>query len=167
MKLGAMTLRGEGRPNQVGDPAFPADFLDFIQALNASGVEYLLVGGYAVGIHGHVRATSDIDFLYRPTPENVARLVEALRHFGAPPDVIDPTHLATPDSVTAFGVPPTRIDLLATISGLTFDQATAGALQIEVAGESLPIIGLAALRANKQASGRERDLDDLRRLPLT
>jgi hypothetical protein len=67
--------------------------------------------------------------------------------------------------VTAFGSPPIRIDLLASISGVTFEQASAQALRIEVAGEVVPVIGLAALRQNKRASGRPRDLDDLARLP--
>jgi hypothetical protein len=147
------------------DAGFPEDFRDFIRALNAHGVEYLLVGGYAVGVHGHVRATADIGFFYQATPENVARLVQALRAFGAPAEVIDPAHLSTRDSVTAFGAPPLRIDLLASIDGVTFAQAAAGALRIDIAGDPLPVIGLAALRANKRASGRKRDLDDLDRLP--
>ena len=66
-----MTPAGEGRPNQPSVAEFPVDFADFVHALNANGVEYLLVGGYAVGVHGYVRATVDIDFFFRRTPENV------------------------------------------------------------------------------------------------
>ena len=160
-----MTPASEARKNDLGDSAFPDDFLDFIRALNESGVEYLLVGGYAVGMYGHVRATSNIDFLYRRTLENVQRLVAAFRKFGAPEYLIDANHLATADAVTAFGAPPTRIDLLASISGVDFEQAQADAVYLDIAGERLAVIGLASLRANKRASGRKKDRDDLKRLP--
>lgn len=155
-----------GRANDFDDGAFPDDFRDFIAALNAAKVEYVLVGGYAVGVHGHIRATSDIDFFYRRTAANARRLIRALGAFGAPPDVMDAEHLLRPESVSAFGSPPMRIDLLASISGVTFDDAVYDQLHVEIAGESLPVIGLAALRANKRASGRRKDKDDLRHLPL-
>ena len=160
-----MTPTAEGRRNDVGDSAFPDDFRDFIRALNTHGVEYLLVGGYAVGMYGHIRATTDIDFFYRCTPENVQRLVEALTRFGAPEHLIDADHLATANAVTAFGAPPTRIDLLASISGVDFEQAIADAVHVDFGGERLPVIGLASLRANKRASARKKDRDDLKRLP--
>lgn len=156
-----------GRKNDLRDSAFPADFLDFIHALNACAVEYLLVGGYAVGMYGHVRATTDIDFFYRCTAQNVDRLIEAMTLFGAPADLIDAHHLGTDDAVTQFGAPPTRIDLLSGISGVTFAQATRDAVRVKIAGELLPVIGLGALRSNKKASGRKKDLDDLKRLPAS
>lgn len=77
-----MKSAGEGRPNEVSDVEFPVDFRDFIHELNAHGVEYMLVGGYAVGIYGYIRATTDIDFFYRPSPDNVERLIGALSAFG-------------------------------------------------------------------------------------
>lgn len=159
-----MTPAGEGRRNQPSVVGFPDDFVDFIHTLNAQHVEYLLVGGYAVGVHGHVRATVDIDFLYRRTPANVTRLLAALQEFGAPSVVFDRAHLETPDTVTAFGQPPIRIDLLSGISGVTFDEAQDGVVQIRVEGNILPVIGLAALRANKRASGRPKDRHDLEQL---
>lgn len=161
-----MTPAGEGKQNVVTDRAFPADFRDFIHELNAHGVEYLLVGGYAVGMYGHVRATSDIDFLYRNTPANIGRLMDALNAFGAPEIVIDREQLAAPKGVTQFGEPPLRIDLLSDITGVTFDEAQSTAVRVEVAGELLPVIGLSALRTNKRASGRKKDRDDLRQLPV-
>ncbi|MCA0377112.1 MAG: nucleotidyltransferase [Gemmatimonadetes bacterium] len=159
-----MTPVGDGRTNRVSGAGFPADFLDLIHELNAHAVDYLLVGGYAVGLYGHVRATSDIDFFYRATSDNVDRLLHALVAFGAPHEVVDREQLVRPDAVTQFGEPPMRIDLLAGISGVSFDEAQADAVQLAVAGETLPVIGLAALRANKRASGRKKDLDDLERL---
>ena len=140
------------------------DFTDFVHALNANGVEYLLVGGYAVGVHGYVRATVNIDFFYRRTTENVTRVLAALQEFGAPPEVLDRAHLDAPDTVTAFGEPPMRIDLLSGLSGVTFEEAREGALQVPLDGDALPVIGLSALRANKQASGRPKDRLDLEQL---
>jgi predicted nucleotidyltransferase len=162
-----MTPAGEGRPNAVTDAAFPRDFLDFIHELNAHAVEYLLVGGYAVGMYGHVRATVDIDFFYRVTPENVDRLMQALVAFGAPEIVVDRAQLAAPNGVTQFGAPPVRIDLLTDITGVSFDEARVDAVELEIAGERLPVIGLDALRRNKQATGRRKDRDDLKRLPTS
>jgi len=161
-----VTGRGrEGQANDASDAAFPEDFLDFIRALNAHAVEFMLVGGYAVGMYGHVRATTDIDFFYRCTSENVERLMRAMTMFGAPAELIDAQHLATPDAVTQLGAPPIRIDLLSSISGVTFEDAATEAVRVEIAGETLPVIGIAALRANKQATKRRKDRDDLRHLP--
>ncbi len=160
-----MTPEVEGRPNDLRHAAFPEDFLDFVHALNAHAVEYVLVGGYAVGVYGHVRATTDIDFFYRRAPDNVARLLSALGAFGAPPVVLDRAHLEAPDTVTAFGEPPTRIDLLSSISGVSFEDAQVAAVHVDINGDVLPVIGLLALRANKLASGRKKDRDDLKRLP--
>lgn len=162
-----MTPAGEGRLNAVGDANFPTDFRDFIHELNAHAVDYLLVGGYAVGMYGHVRATTDIDFFYRTTPENVDRLIHALAAFGAPESVVNREQLAAPMGVTQFGEPPVRIDLLSDITAVSFDEAQVDAVTIEIAGERLPVIGLAALRKNKQATGRKKDRDDLKRLPMS
>lgn len=162
-----MTPAGKGRPNAVAAEAFPRDFLDFIHELNAHAVEYLLVGGYAVGMYGYVRATSDIDFFYRTTPENIDRLIQALVAFGAPEIVVDREQLAAPNGVTQFGAPPVRIDLLSDLTGVSFDEARVDAVELEIAGERLPVIGLDALRRNKQATGRTKDRDDLTRLPTS
>ena len=151
--------------NDTGDSAFPADFLDFIRTLNAHAVEYMLVGGYAVGMYGHVRATTDIDFFYRVTSENIERLMRAMTEFGAPPHLIDEAHLGAAAAVTQMGTPPIRIDLLASLSGVTFEQASPDTIRVEIAGEVLPVIGLAALRQNRQATKRPKDRDDLRHLP--
>jgi hypothetical protein len=159
-----VTPAGEGRRNQPSVAEFPADFLDFVHALNANGVEYLLVGGYAVGVHGYVRATVDIDFFYRRTTENVTRVLAALQEFGAPLVVLDRAHLEAPDTITAFGEPPMRIDLLSSVSGVSFDEATVGRLLVRVDDGVLPVIGRAALLANKRASGRPKDRHDIEQL---
>lgn len=140
------------------------DFLDFIGTLNRHDVEFVLVGGYALGVHGVIRATGDIDFLYRRSTENVARLCRALEEFGAPPIVIDPTSLMHPDMVSMFGNPPVRIDLLSNISGVTYAQVWKGRVTLALNDETLHVIGLTELRASKAASGRAKDKSDLRLL---
>lgn len=150
-----------GRSNN----ALSADIIDFIAALNANRVDFVLVGGYAVGVYGVIRATADIDFLYRRSPDNIARLCRALVEFGAPESVIDPVALSRPDMVTMFGAPPNRIDLLSDITGVDTNVVWAGARVIELDEQPLRVIGLAELRKNKAATGRRKDRDDLRRLP--
>lgn len=149
---------------RTSNVTFTDDFRDCIANLNAQRVVFVLVGGYAVGFHGVVRATGDIDFLYQRTKENVARLCAALRDFGAPDQLIDPAFLISAGSVTQIGLEPFRIDLLASVSGVTFKQVLTGAERIEIGGQPLLVIGLEELRANKAATGRAKDQDDLRRL---
>lgn len=144
--------------------ALADDFRDFIECLNAHAVVFVLVGGYAMGWHGVVRATGDIDFLYQRTKENVERLCAALREFGAPEDFIDPEFLLSSNAVTQIGNEPLRIDLLGDITGVTFADVHAGADEIELNGNHLLVIGIEGLRANKAATHRAKDKDDLRRL---
>ena len=150
----------------LGSPTdrFGVDFLDFIAEMNAQRVDYVLVGGYAVGVHGVVRATANIDFLYRSTPSNVARLCSALIEFGAPDVIVNPDDLLKPDMVSAFGPPPHRIDLLSSITGVSFNAVWTSSMLVDIAGQSVRVIGLAALRKNKAATGRTKDREDLRLL---
>lgn len=141
------------------------DFLDFITCLNARKVEFVLIGGYAVGVHGVIRATGDIDFLYRRTEANVRRLCEAMEEFGAPSNVIDFETLMAPATISMLGRPPYRIDLLGEIDGVSFEQVWTGSTEIVLDGEPMRVIGLAELRANKAATGRAKDREDLRKLP--
>lgn len=141
------------------------DFRDCIDALNDHAVAFVLVGGYAVGWHGVVRATGDIDFLYDPSDSNVDRLCAALDDFGAPPALIDPAFMRREGAVTQLGQPPLRIDFLASITGVSFAEVIAGAHHVDLRGQPLRIIGLRELRKNKAATGRPQDLADLDRLP--
>jgi predicted nucleotidyltransferase len=140
------------------------DFRDCIDAMIGRKVSFVLVGAYAVGWHGVVRATGDIDFLYEQTKRNVAALCLALNDFGAPPHLIDETFLLSPNAITQIGLEPLRIDLLAAISGVTFDEVRRGAIDVDVEGRSLLVIGMNELRRNKSATGRTKDREDLRRL---
>ena len=156
-------MRERDLPRNTGSLA--DDFRDCIQCLNAHAVVYILVGAYAVGWHGVVRATGDIDFLYQQTPDNVHRLCAALREYGAPPHLIDREFLLSPDAVTQIGTAPLRVDLLASLTGVTFEEVLVSSIPIELDGERLRVIGLDALRKNKQATGRRKDRSDLRDLP--
>lgn len=150
--------------NEDSGEGLSPHFLDFIQCLNDRRVDFVLIGGYALGVHGVVRATGDMDFLYRRTRANVRRLCEAMDDFGAPPELIDEEALMTPEIVTQFGRPPHRIDLLNTIDGVTAKKVWAGALSTTVQGLPMKVIGLVELRANKKVTGRRKDADDVRSL---
>lgn len=136
------------------------DFQDFARALATHGVDALLVGGYAMGAYGVIRATEDIDFFYRASAANVARLCAALDTFGAPPAIIDAATLSRPDTVVMFGAPPQRIDLLSSISGVSFDEAATGGPVIVVDGVAIRLIARDALIRNKRAAARPKDLAD-------
>ena len=141
-----------------------ADFRDFIDALIVHEVEFVLVGAYAVGWHGVVRATGDIDFLYEQTTTNVDALCRALADFGAPDRLMDRAFLLSAEAISQIGNEPLRIDLLSAISGVTYGEVRKGAVAIEIEGRPLLVIGIEELRRNKSAAGRPKDRDDLRRL---
>ena len=142
------------------------DFHDFIVLLNEHNVDCVLVGGYALGVHGVIRATGDIDFMYRRTPKNVKRLIGAMIEFGAPVNVLDEEALMKAGIVTQFGKPPQRIDLLNAIDGVTFPEVWKGAMTVRIDGQTISVIGLKELRANKRATGRKKDEEDLRQLKV-
>ncbi len=126
-------------------------------------VEFLLVGGYAVGFQGYPRATLDIDLWIRRTPENADRLVAALRDFGFGASAQAAMFL-DPMRVVRMGHPPNRVALLTGIDGVEFDDCASRAVHDVLDGVALTIIGLDDLKANKRASGRYRDLNDLEHL---
>ena len=132
-----------------------------LSALNEAQVEYLVVGAYAMASHGCPRATGDIDFWVRPTKANAARVWSALIAFGAPTSQISMDDFTTADIVFQIGVPPQRIDILTTISGVDFAQAWKGRLVADVDGLQATVIGWRELRQNKIASARPKDLLDV------
>ncbi len=140
------------------------DFSDMLSTLNAERVEYLIVGGYAVGAHGLPRATKDIDLWVRPTAENAERVFRALAKFGAPLRGLVAGDFATRGSVYQIGVPPNRIDILTTIDGVEFDDAWPGRKSVGFGEIQADVIGRAALLQNKRAAGRPQDLADVARL---
>ncbi|MGB8931391.1 MAG: hypothetical protein WCC48_09130 [Anaeromyxobacteraceae bacterium] len=136
------------------------DFRDLFAALNGAGAEYLLVGGYALAVHAAPRFTKDLDVWVNPTRENAARVLAALKVFGAPLGELTQDDLAAPGIVFQMGLPPNRIDVLTSIDGVAFAEAWPARLTTEYGGQPLTVIGRAHLLANKRASGRPQDLVD-------
>ncbi len=142
----------------------PRDFAEFLSLLNSHSVRYLLIGGYAVGFHGHVRATNDIDIWIDVNADNAERVVSAIREFGFDAPELSASKLTEPRKITRMGLPPMRIEVLNTISGVAFDHAYPNRVEAEFGGLRVPVIGLQELLANKQASGRTKDLADYEEL---
>ena len=142
------------------------DFRDLLACLAAEGVEFVIVGAYAVAFHGVPRTTGDIDVFVRPTQENAVRVWRALVAFGAPirSSGVNDGDFAAPGIVYQIGLPPRRIDILTEISGLGFEDAWASRVPADVAGATVHFIGRDALVRNKRAAGRAKDLADLERL---
>jgi len=143
----------------------PPDFKEFLKLLNSLDVEYLVIGGFAVGFHGYPRATSDIDIWIRKTPDNVGRVVDAIREFGFDTPILTPELLLQQRKIVRMGHPPVRIEVMNEIDGVTFEECRSGRVWAECEGIAVPFIGLQDLRRNKTASGRPKDLDDLQQLP--
>jgi len=138
------------------------DFRDLLCALRDAEARFLVVGGYAVGIHGRPRATKDLDVWVDATPSNAPRVMQALTSFGAPLFGLTVDDFKTAGIVLQIGLPPNRIDVITRISGVTFKHAWARRIEASFAPDVLcPVIGFDDLLANKRASGRLQDLADV------
>ncbi len=142
------------------------DYRDMLSAFEEESVEYLVVGAYALAAHGAPRATGDLDLWIRPSPENADRAFRALEAFGAPTHDLTVDDLSDPDLVFQVGIEPRRIDILSSITGVSFDQAWKERKLVEIDGLELPILGRAQLIENKRALGRTQDLADIERLEV-
>ena len=140
-------------------------FKEFIKLLNSNDVRYLLLGGYAVNYYGHHRLTADIDFWIALSQTNADKMVLIIEEWGFTPGTVTVEGFLRPKKVHMFGRPPWRIDILSGPSGVDFDACYKRRVIDTIDGVTLPIISLADLRANKLASGRDKDLIDLRFLP--
>ena len=142
------------------------DFRELLVLLVEAGVEFVIVGAYALALHGAPRASGDIDLFVRPKRENAERVYQALARFGAPRDAanVAPDDFTRPGMVYQIGLPPRRIDILTEISGLTFDEVWASRETTELEGRRVAFIGREAFLRNKQAAGRPKDLADAARL---
>ncbi len=143
----------------------PQDFADFLKLLTSHGVEFLLVGGYAVGLHGYPRGTADLDVWVAMSKPNAQRLVAALREFGFDMPNLKPSMFLEEDTLVRMGVPPLRIDILTSIAGVAFEDCFARREVVAVGDIEIPMISLADLKANKKATGRRQDLTDVDHLP--
>jgi hypothetical protein len=144
----------------------PQDFADLLVELLEAEAEFLLVGGWAVVLYGHVRATDDMDVFVRPSKMNSERVFAALEAFGAPLRAHGVTahQFAKEGNAYRFGIVPFKVEILTKISGVSFDEALRDAKSFELEGHRIPYIGKAALIANKKAAGRLKDLADVEEL---
>jgi hypothetical protein len=140
------------------------DFKEFIQSLNDNAVRYLLVGGYAVALHGYPRYTKDLDVWVESTAENAARIIKALQQFGFGSLDLKESDFTTPDQVVQLGYPPNRIDILTSLTGVEFSDCYASRVTEEIDGISVSFIDLENLKKNKKAAGRHQDLADVENL---
>jgi predicted nucleotidyltransferase len=147
-----------------GDTVLNQDFKEFIQSLNDNHVRYLVIGGYAVALHGHPRYTKDLDVWIEMNPENAGRMVEALRQFGFESLGLQAADFLTPDQVVQLGYPPNRIDIITTPPGVDFESCYASRVEVEIDEVRVNFIDLENLKESKKASGRLQDLADLENL---
>ena len=140
------------------------EFKEFARLLNDQNVEYLLVGGYAVVFYGYVRFTGDIDFWIHPTKKNASRVVEVLSKFGFGSLDLSIDDFTKDDQIIQLGYPPNRIDIITSVTGLTFSDCYPKRVSFTIEGVDIQTISLEDLKKNKKASGRYKDLDDLENL---
>ena len=143
----------------------PSDFREFFRWFEEHAVEYLLVGGYAVGYHGYPRATMDLDVWIAATTENARRVIAALTDFGFGRDTLNESMFLVPDQIIRMGLPPMRIEIHTSIDGVEFVEASQQRIDDELDGVPVRLISLQHLKQNKQAVGRPKDLADLAELP--
>ena len=147
------------------DFELPNDFKEFLRLLRARGVEYLVVGGWAVIYHGYPRATDDLDIWIAVSPTNAERIVNVFRDFGFDVPELSAELFLKDDSLIRIGVEPVRIEVMTSISGVNFEDCYSRRLETELNEEPVSLINLRHLRQNKEASGRLKDLSDLENLP--
>ncbi|TWT18590.1 hypothetical protein FQY83_14535 [Luteimonas marina] len=140
------------------------DWRDFLAALEGNHVDYMVVGGVALGVHGHVRYTRDLDVWFRGTEENARRLIAALRDFGFRDLEVAPAEFCKPRAMLVLGAEPNKIELINFADGVDFDQCFANRVIVPLASVDVAVIGLDDLRKNKKAVGRLQDLADLEQL---
>lgn len=137
------------------------DFVDLLRAFIAADVRFLIVGAYALALHGRPRATGDLDVWVDATPDNGPRVMRALAAFGAPLSDVSDTDFSKPGAIYQIGVVPGRIDILTELTGITFNDAWTDRVRGTFGDLDVEFIGLAAFIANKRATGRAKDLGDI------
>jgi hypothetical protein len=148
----------------VGGVMFNQDFKEFVQLLNDNQVHYLVVGGYAVALHGYPRYTKDIDIWIELAQENAIRLVETLEQFGFASLGLKESDFLVEDQIIQLGYAPNRIDIITSLQGITFNECYDKRLLVEIDGVKVNFIDRENLRKNKKATGRLQDLADLEKL---
>jgi len=142
----------------------PKDFSEFLKLLNSKQAEYLIIGGWAVGFYGYPRATGDLDIWVSRKEENALKLVEALKEFGFDLPNLSTDLFTSENQITRLGLPPMRIEILTTISGVSFDECFSNRKTVSMPEVTAHIIDLEDLKKNKLAAKRYKDLDDFENL---
>jgi len=137
------------------------DFRDLLELFNAHKVDYLIIGAYALAYHGVPRYTGDMDILVHPDPDNARRILSALTEFGFGSLDITVDDLALPDKVVQLGVTPVRVDIITSITGVSWEDAKAGRVAGTYGDLKVYYIGKKELILNKRAIGKNKDLADL------
>jgi hypothetical protein len=137
------------------------DFKEFVGLLNKHEVEYLVVGGYALGIHGYPRYTGDLDVWVNPTIENARKMVNVMDEFGFSSMGLTEKDFSKNGNVIQMGYPPFRIDVLTKPDGVTFDECYQNKILVDYQGLQIAVIGFEDFKKNKKASGRPKDIQDL------
>ena len=140
------------------------DFRELLSLFNAHNVEYMIVGGYALAFHGAPRFTGDLDILVKPDPLNARRILAALEAFGFTSLGLAPADFEPSDQIVQLGVPPVRVDLITSITGVSWEEAFSGRTPGTYGDLSVYYIGREQFLANKRATERTQDLADLEAL---
>ncbi len=141
--------------------AYQRDFRDLLELLNVNEVEYVIVGAHALAYHGAPRYTGDMDIYVRPTDGNAKRILNALAQFGFDSLGLKLEDFNQPDKVVQLGFPPVRIDLITSISGVTWEESYSGSISDYYGETPVRYLGKKEFVKNKRASGRLKDLADL------
>jgi len=137
------------------------NYTDMLKCLNNAGVDYILVGGWAVNMYGYIRATVDLDIWILADRANAQRVYAALGEFGAPISNVKPEDFAEDGIIFQIGVAPCRIDIITRISGVSYVDAARRTVPKEIDGVAVKVISIEDLITNKKASGRTKDLADV------
>ena len=137
------------------------DYRDLFAEFNAQKVEFLVVGAYALAVHGHVRATKDLDVWVRTTKDNAERVFRAVKAFGAATEKLSAEDFAQPGTIVQLGIAPTRIDILTRVAGLEFEAAWASRVEASYGDQKVFVVSRVDLIASKRAAARPQDLADL------
>lgn len=140
------------------------DFKELLELFNRHHVEFLLVGGYALAFHGVPRYTGDMDLFVHPSSQNAARIMAALEEFGFGDVGLTPLDFQKENVVIQLGVPPVRLDILTSLTGISWEEAYSNRVQGRYGDASVSYLARDQLVSNKKALGRKKDLADLEAL---
>lgn len=141
-----------------------SDFRDLLELFNKNKVEYVIVGGYALAFHGAPRYTGDLDIFVNASEDNASRILKALNEFGFGSVGLSPQDFIEPNNVIQLGYPPVRIDIVTSISGVSWEAAFQNRVTGRYGDIAVYYIGRKEFVTNKRTVGRKKDLADLEAL---